>query len=125
MEGYGGLRLTAAARPVLKGEQPVWLRQDAEPARRKSSKAERTSRAKEAFAGANDDPLWQALKAKRLELAKEQGVPPYVIFHDSTLLEILNQRPQTLDAMGRISGIGQAKLVRYGDDFLKVLEDAA
>jgi ATP-dependent DNA helicase RecQ len=124
MEGYGGLRLTEAARPVLKGEQPVWLRQDAEPARRRSSKAERVSRAKEAFAGANDDPLWQALKAKRLELAREQGVPPYVIFHDSTLLEILNQRPQTLDAMGRISGIGQAKLVRYGDDFLKVLEDA-
>ena len=124
MEGYGGLRLTEAARPVLKGEQPVWLRQDAEPARRRASQAERVSRAKEAFAGANDDPLWQALKAKRLELAREQGVPPYVIFHDSTLLEILNQRPQTLDAMGRISGIGQAKLVRYGDDFLKVLEDA-
>jgi ATP-dependent DNA helicase RecQ len=125
MEGYGGLRLTAAARPVLKGEQPVWLRQDAEPARRRSSKAERASRAKEAYAGANDDPLWQALKAKRLELAREQGVPPYVIFHDSTLLEILNQRPQTRDQMGRISGIGQAKLARYGDDFLKVLEDAA
>ena len=125
MEGYGGLRLTAAARPVLKGEQPVWFRQDAEPARRKSSKAERSARAREAFAGANDDPLWQALKAKRLELAREQGVPPYVIFHDSTLLEILNLRPQTLDEMGSISGIGQAKLLRYGDDFLKVLEEAA
>jgi ATP-dependent DNA helicase RecQ len=125
MEGYGGLRLTAAARPVLKGEQPVWLRQDAEPARRKSSKAERSARAREAFSGASDDPLWQALKAKRLELAREQGVPPYVIFHDSTLLEILNLRPQTLDEMGRISGIGQAKLLRYGDDFLQVLEDAA
>jgi ATP-dependent DNA helicase RecQ len=124
MEGYGGLRLTETARPVLKGEQTVWLRQDAEPVRR-ASKAERASRAREAFAGANDDPLWQALKAKRLELAKDQGVPPYVIFHDSTLLEILNQRPQTLDQMGRISGIGQAKLARYGDDFLKVLEDAA
>jgi ATP-dependent DNA helicase RecQ len=125
MEGYGGLRLTAAARPVLKGEQPVWFRQDAEPARRKSSKAERSARAREAFAGANDDPLWQALKTKRLELAREQGVPPYVIFHDSTLLEILNLRPQTLDEMGSISGIGQAKLLRYGDDFLKVLEEAA
>jgi len=124
MEAYGGLKLTPAARPVLKGEQEVWLRRDAEPARRKTSKAERSARAREAFAGANDDPLWQALKAKRLELAKEQGVPPYVIFHDSTLLEILNQRPQTLDEMGRISGVGQAKLAKYGDDFLKVLEDA-
>jgi len=119
---YGGLKLTEAARAVLKGQQQVWLRRDAEPASRKVSKAERASRAREAFAGASDDPLWQALKAKRLELAKEQGVPPYVIFHDSTLLEILNQRPQTLDELGRISGVGQAKLARYGDAFLQVLE---
>jgi ATP-dependent DNA helicase RecQ len=123
IEAYGGLKLTAAARPVLKGESEVWLRRDAEPAKRNTSKAERASRAKEAFAGANDDPLWQALKAKRMELAKEQGVPPYVIFHDSTLLEILNHRPQTLDEMGRISGVGQAKLAKYGDAFLQVLED--
>jgi ATP-dependent DNA helicase RecQ len=125
MQAYGGLRLTESARPVLKGEQSVWLRRDAEPARRKVSKAERASRAKEAFAGANDDPLWQALKAKRLELAKEQGVPPYVIFHDSTLLEILERRPVSLTEMGQISGVGQAKLVKYGDAFLQVLEEAA
>ncbi len=124
MSGYGGLHLTEAARPVLKGEQEVWLRRDAEP-EKKLSKAERSARAKEAFAGANDDPLWQALKAKRLELAKEQGVPPYVIFHDSTLLEIHNRKPQTLDAMGQISGIGQAKLQKYGDAFLQVLEEMA
>ena len=123
MEAYGGLRLTEAARPVLRGEQEIWLRQDPEPQRR-VSKAERASRAKEAFAGAQDDPLWLALKAKRLELARDQGVPPYVIFHDSTLLEILNQKPQTLDDLGRISGVGQAKLAKYGNDFLKVLEDA-
>ena len=122
IEAYGGLKLTDAARPVLKGEQEVWLRRDAEPASRKISKAERASRAKEAFAGANDDPLWQALKAKRMELAKEQGVPPYVIFHDSTLLEILNQKPESLDELGQISGVGQAKLARYGDAFLRVLE---
>jgi ATP-dependent DNA helicase RecQ len=122
MAAYGGLKLTEAARPVLKGEQEVWLRRDAEPEKR-MSKAERSARAKEAFAGANDDPLWQALKAKRLELAREQGVPPYVIFHDSTLLEIHNRKPQTLDEMGQISGIGQAKLQKYGDAFLLVLEE--
>jgi ATP-dependent DNA helicase RecQ len=121
MAAYGGLKLTEAARPVLKGEQEVWLRRDPEPEKR-MSKAERSARAKEAFAGANDDPLWQALKAKRLELAREQGVPPYVIFHDSTLLEIHNRKPQTLDEMGQISGIGQAKLQKYGDEFLQVLE---
>lgn len=122
LSGYGGLHLTEAARPVLKGEQEVWLRRDAEPEKR-MSKAERSARAKEAFEGANDDPLWQALKAKRLELAREQGVPPYVIFHDSTLLEIHNRKPQTLDEMGQISGIGQAKLQKYGDAFLLVLEE--
>jgi ATP-dependent DNA helicase RecQ len=122
MAAYGGLKLTEAARPVLKGEQEVWLRRDAEPEKR-MSKAERSARAKEAFEGANDDPLWQALKAKRLELAREQGVPPYVIFHDSTLLEIHNRKPQSLDEMGQISGIGQAKLQKYGDEFLQVLEE--
>lgn len=124
MAAYGGLKLTEAARPILKGEQEVWLRRDAEPEKR-ISKAERSARAKEAFEGANDDPLWQALKAKRLELAREQGVPPYVIFHDSTLLEIHNRKPQTLDDMGQISGIGQAKLQKYGDAFLQVLEEMA
>jgi ATP-dependent DNA helicase RecQ len=119
---YGGLRLTDAARPVLKGEQEVWLRRDVAPEKNVSA-AERASRSKEAYAGAADDPLWHALKAKRMQLAKEQGVPPYVIFHDSTLLEILNQKPQTLDQMGKISGIGQAKLMKYGDDFLEVLEE--
>lgn len=124
MAAYGGLKLTEAARPVLKSEQEVWLRRDAEPEKR-MSKAERSARAKEAFEGANDDPLWQALKAKRMELAREQGVPPYVIFHDSTLLEIHNRKPQALNEMGQISGIGQAKLQKYGDAFLQVLEEMA
>jgi len=125
MEAYGGLKLTETSRPILRGEQEVWLRRDAQPAKRTSSKAERSSRLREAFAGANDDPLWQALKAKRMELAREQGVPPYVIFHDSTLLEMLNYKPQTLNEMGQISGVGQSKLAKYGDDFLQVLEAVA
>lgn len=121
MEAYGGLSLTEEARPLLRGEREIWLRRDAEPAKRTSSKAERGSRVREVFAGANEDPLWQALKAKRMELAREQGVPPYVIFHDSTLLEILKKRPGSMMELGRISGVGQSKLTRYGDDFLKVV----
>ena len=124
MEAYGGLKLSEMARPVLRGEQSIWLRRDAEPAKRKSSKTERGSRLRESFAGANEDPLWQALKAKRLELAREQGVPPYVIFHDSTLLEILNRRPCNLNELAQISGVGQAKLAKYGDAFLQVVEEA-
>ena len=130
MEAYGGLSLSEEARPVLRGEREVWLRRDAEPAKRsgnsarKNSKAERGTRVRAAFAGANDDPLWLALKAKRMELAREQGVPPYIIFHDSTLLEILKQRPASLAELGQISGVGQAKLTRYGDEFLRVIGDA-
>ena len=124
IEAYGGLKLAESAKPVLKGEAEVWLRQDVEVvAIRKVSKAERGSRAKEGYEEVADDPLWHALKAKRMELAKEQGVPPYVIFHDSTLLEILNQKPGSLTEMSQITGVGQAKLERYGDAFLEVLED--
>jgi ATP-dependent DNA helicase RecQ len=124
IEAYGGLKLAESAKPVLKGEAEVWLRQDiALAATRKVSKAERGSRAKEGYKEVADDPIWHALKAKRMELAKEQGVPPYVIFHDSTLLEILNQKPASLTEMSHIAGVGQAKLIRYGDEFLQVLED--
>jgi ATP-dependent DNA helicase RecQ len=125
IQAYGGIKLTETARPVLKGETEVWLRRDEDTTKRKSSKAERGARVKEGYEQANEDPLWHALKAKRTELAREQGVPPYVIFHDSTLLEILNQKPGSLSEMGNISGIGQAKLTRYGDAFLQVLEDVA
>ena len=118
IEAYGGLRLTAIARPVLKGEQTVSLRRDAEPAKRSRT----DTRSREPFAGAHEDRLWLALKAKRLELAREKGVPPYVIFHDSTLLEMLEQRPASLTEMARISGVGQGKLVRYGEDFLNIIE---
>ena len=125
IEAFGGLKLTAAAKPVLKGVSEVWLRRDLEIATRKSSKAERGSRAKAGYAEVSDDPLWLALKAKRMELAKEQGVPPYVIFHDSTLLEIHTQKPASISAMSRITGVGQAKLERYGDEFLQVLAEAS
>ncbi|MEI7455191.1 MAG: DNA helicase RecQ [Nitrosomonadales bacterium] len=125
IEAYGGLRLTEAARPVLKGEQSLSLRRDAEPAKRKSVKSGIDGKSREPFPGANEDALWIALKARRMALAREQGVPPYVIFHDSTLLEMHDQRPGSLTQMGRISGVGQGKLARYGDDFLKVIEDVA
>ena len=125
IEAYGGLKLSESARPVLRSESEVWLRRDAEVVKQKISKAGRGANAKEIYSAVSEDPLWYLLKAKRTELAREQGVPPYVIFHDSTLLEILNRRPSNIDEMSQISGVGQAKLDRYGDAFLQVLEDAA
>jgi len=118
IESYGGLRLTESARPVLRGETEVWLRRDPEAAKRKTAKGRRSG----GESGFGDDPLWQALKALRLDLAKARGVPPYVIFHDSTLMELLARRPQNLDEMADISGIGQTKLERYGAEFLKILQ---
>jgi len=124
IEAYGGLKLTESARPVLRSESEVWLRRDIEVAKQKVSKAGRSGNAKEIYTAVSEDPLWYLLKAKRTELAREQGVPPYLIFHDSTLLEILNRHPTTLAEMSLISGVGQAKLDRYGDAFLEVLEEA-
>ena len=124
IEAYGGLKLTALSRPVLRSETEVWLRRDNEVVKRKVSKVGRGSNAKEAYVAVSEDPLWYLLKDKRTELAREQGVPPYLIFHDSTLLEILNRQPKTLNEMSLISGVGQAKLERYGDAFLQVLADA-
>jgi ATP-dependent DNA helicase RecQ len=66
-------------------------------------------------------PAWEALRACRKRLADEQGVPPYVIFHDATLLALLEHRPASLEEMRAISGIGDAKLERYGDAFLETL----
>jgi ATP-dependent DNA helicase RecQ len=122
-ESYGGLYLTESARPILRGETEVWLRPDTSATSRKVSKVERSSRAKDAYIEAENEPLWHILKAKRTELARSQNIPPYLIFHDSTLLEILNRRPQNLTEMSNISGVGQAKLERYGDEFLQVIKE--
>ena len=121
IEAYGGLKLTTLSRPVLRSETEVWLRRDNEVVKRKVSKAGRGANAKEAYVAVSEDPLWYLLKDKRTELAREQGVPPYLIFHDSTLLEFLNRRPTNLSQMANISGVGQAKLERYGEAFLQVL----
>ncbi len=124
IEAYGGLKLTALSRPVLRSETEVWLRRDNEVVKRKVSKVGRGSNAKEAYVAVSEDPLWYLLKDKRTELAREQGVPPYLIFHDSTLLEFMNRRPTNLSQMANISGVGQAKLERYGTAFLQVLIEA-
>jgi ATP-dependent DNA helicase RecQ len=124
IEAYGGLKLTTLSRPVLRSETEVWLRRDNEVVKRKVSKAGRAANVKEAYVAVSEDPLWYLLKDKRTELARDQGVPPYLIFHDSTLLEFLNRRPTNLSQMANISGVGQAKLERYGEAFLQVLINA-
>jgi ATP-dependent DNA helicase RecQ len=117
-EGYGALALTETSRAVLRGESTVRVREDTKaPTARKS----RESRAAPAEIGPHDEPLWQALRECRREIAAEQNVPPYVIFHDATLKQMAALRPSDAEALLAIAGVGQAKLARYGERFLAVL----
>jgi ATP-dependent DNA helicase RecQ len=119
-EGFGTLRLTTASRAVLRGEMPVHLRRQADSSerrvKRQKAKTERTRASLDI--APHEAALWDALRELRARLAKEQGVPAYVIFHDATLLAMLRERPQTLRALGAVSGVGERKLERYGEAFL-------
>lgn len=116
-EGHGSLKLTDACRPVLRGEQTLMLRKDVQVAKTKKERYEKRQ------PGGADTELWNALRAKRRQLADEQDVPPYVIFHDATLMAMVENRPRTLRQLGLISGIGERKLALYGDEFLAVLAE--
>ena len=112
---HGGLELAGDARAILTGEAAVMM---VLPPRR-----ERGRRGRGASAQLNPvgDPLFDALRALRRDLAEENGVPPYVIFHDATLRDIAAARPASLAEMGAISGIGARKLEAYGEAFLKTV----
>ncbi len=119
LEGYGALKLNESARPVLKGEK-LELRQLQKAANRKSDKRPPS----ESFTLPEDNALWEALREYRKELADQQSVPPFVIFHDATLREMVELRPTDLLAMGRINGVGRKKLERYGEEFLQIIKEA-
>jgi ATP-dependent DNA helicase RecQ len=121
VEGHGGLHLSETAPAVLRGDVPVALRGDEVETRRSRRTARLAVVADDGVSTPDDDVLWQALRVRRLELAREQGVPPYVIFHDATLLEMVRQRPRDLAALGLIPGVGRSKLDRYGETFLAVI----
>ena len=123
-EGYGGLRLADASRAVLRGGQAVLLRKELprKPEReRRRGESERSGRGAAAIAAPADAPLFEALRDLRTQLAREQNVPPYVIFHDRTLRDIAAMRPATLDALAQVGGIGGTKLERYGEKVLAVI----
>ncbi|MEO1107177.1 MAG: DNA helicase RecQ [Pseudomonadota bacterium] len=117
-ERHGALRMTEAAKPILKGEVEIDLRKDT------IRKATRRPAVK-AMVSEEDAPLLSALKAKRRALAESARVPAYVIFPDRTLIEMAEKRPMTLDDIARIGGVGAKKLERYGDTFLEVIAGEA
>jgi ATP-dependent DNA helicase RecQ len=110
---HGGLMFGADARAILKGEASVDLILPA--------KRERRQRRAGGVPNPVGDPLFERLRECRRTLAADAGLPPYVIFHDSTLREMAALRPATLAALGRITGVGTRKLEAYGSSFLKVL----
>ncbi len=120
-EGHGGLRLGPDSRPVLKGEREVLLRRDPARTRGPKTPAAEKSRARAALAGPKDEALYDELRARRVLLASEQGVPPYVVFHDASLIEMAVAKPRSMEAFSTITGVGQAKLARYGEEFLLII----
>ncbi len=120
LEGYGGLRLSDTCRPLLRGEVSLELRHDIKPQTSSKSSSSGGSPASQLVRG-EEREQWEALRALRRKLAEEHGVPPYVIFPDSTLLEMLRSQPTSLSEMARVSGVGARKLERYGQAFLEVL----
>ncbi|MDY6984418.1 MAG: HRDC domain-containing protein, partial [Pseudomonadota bacterium] len=117
LDGYGGLKLEERCRALLRGEESIALRRDEKlKAARKSG---RTSSAP--LAGDIDLTLFEALRACRQKLAEEQKVPPYVIFHNTTLEDMCRIRPRTLDEFALVSGVGERKKEKYGPAFLAAL----
>ncbi len=113
-ERFGGLALTEKCRPLLKGQDTIAFRKD--PAQKTSKKLSQAPLPDDIDVG-----IWEALRAHRRVLAEIQGVPPYVIFHDSTLQAMAEQMPSTLAEFGALPGVGERKLEKYGDGFLQVL----
>ncbi|MEM6311693.1 MAG: HRDC domain-containing protein, partial [Pseudomonadota bacterium] len=114
-ERHGALRMTEKARPILRGEATVDLRRDTIKTARGSGPKVRMLVSEE------DAPLLSALKAKRRYLAEQANAPAYIIFNDRTLIEMAEKRPQTLDELAQIGGVGAKKLESYGRDFLEVI----
>jgi ATP-dependent DNA helicase RecQ len=123
-EAYGALTLADGARAILRGERHIEMRRDSA-AKAVPAGIARARRAPAEELAPQDRGLFEALRAERLRLAREQGVPPYVVFHDSTLQEMARHRPRSLDQMAALPGVGSAKLARYGQAFLQVIAGMA
>ncbi|SDK10764.1 ATP-dependent DNA helicase RecQ [Nonomuraea maritima] len=122
---YGALVLTDASSAVLKGERKVLLRRDTlRPARAKTSSSAKAAKTV-AELPAELAPVFEGLRAWRAAVAKEQGVPAYVIFHDATLREIATRSPSSLAELSTINGVGENKLAKYGEQVLEALQATA
>ncbi|WP_373500247.1 DNA helicase RecQ [Desulfococcus sp.] len=120
LEGMGGFHLSPLSRPVLVGDVAVRFRKDPEPVRAARPEPKQKA-APQAFGNPADALLWESLRTLRMELARAAGVPPYVVFHDTTLREMVRALPLSPEALGALFGVGQTKLERYGEPFLAAI----
>ena len=118
-EHFGVLQLTDGCRPILRGEQKLILRKDIKPEKVRHVKKTAGSKT----VGEINAALWEALRAKRREIADAQDVPPYIIFHDATLMAMLEAKPANRQQLALLSGVGEQKLKLYGDQFLAVISE--
>jgi ATP-dependent DNA helicase RecQ len=122
-EQFSSLKLTEAARPVLKGEKKVQLRQYQKPVKQKRPAAPR-GYAELELSGA-EQAIFDKLRWWRVETARAHGVPAYVVFQDATLREIAKVKPGSLDALRGVSGVGEKKLASYGDEIVSLIAEFA
>ena len=115
MERFGALCLEEKCRALLRGDEAIQLRKDAP---RKAAKQQ----TRNVLPDDIDVALWEALREQRRTLAEDQGVPPYVIFHDRTLQEMCVNMPRSPQEFGRLTGVGERKLGKYGEAFIDVIE---
>ncbi|WP_028102139.1 DNA helicase RecQ [Pseudoduganella violaceinigra] len=120
-EQFSSLKLTDAARPVLKGGQKVQLRQYQKPVKQKRSSAPKGY--VETDLDGDEQRIFDRLRSWRMGAAREHNVPAYVIFNDATLREIAKVRPSTLGELRVVSGVGEKKLVSYGDEIVKLITE--
>jgi ATP-dependent DNA helicase RecQ len=118
VEGHGSLRLTEQCRPILRGEEALLLRKES-----KRAKASRKGRKSYNTENTSNNLLWEALRACRKKLADENDVPPFLIFHDATLSEMMERQPENHQQFLQINGVGESKLEKFADAFLKVISD--
>lgn len=115
VDGFGGLKLSESCRGLLQGQETIDLR--------KEVKSKAASRKVNKAVSSGDETLWELLRNMRKQLAESQDVPPYMIFHDATLMEMVRLIPTSLEALSRINGVGASKLDHYGQAFVELLSE--
>lgn len=119
--GHGGIKITESGRDFLREKTLIQMRKYSGKTKEKSVSKAKMSKISLELESEEENELFAKLKAKRLEIAKEQKVPPYLVFHDKTLFEMIKVKPKSLEDMKQISGVGEAKIKSYGELFLEIL----